>query len=68
MQCLLYNHFIIDDCYLHLGMTYFRSHNPCRIGRIYQCQGHLYASANYNDEAMRAYEKAEQMYTKLISG
>lgn len=41
--------------------------NPCRIGKIYQCQGHLYASANYNDEAMRAYEKAEQMYKSILS-
>ncbi|CAF1485561.1 unnamed protein product, partial [Rotaria sp. Silwood1] len=41
--------------------------NSCRIGRIYHCQGHLYASANYNDEAMRAYEKAEQLYKSVLS-
>ena len=40
--------------------------NPVRIGKIYHCQGHLYGSAKYNNEAMCAYEKAEQIYKSLL--
>ena len=41
--------------------------NPCRLGKIYHCHGHLYASTKYRDEAMCAYKKAEQIYQSTMS-